>query len=47
MDYLFERQNIGIATAASVCMLITVLAILSPWMYAEHIRPRMRQRRIG
>lgn len=47
MDYLFERQNIGIATAASVCMLITVLAVLSPWMYAEHIRPRMRQRRLG
>jgi glucose/mannose transport system permease protein len=47
MDYLFERQNIGIATAASVCMLITVLAVLSPWMYAEHIRPRLRQRRIG
>jgi glucose/mannose transport system permease protein len=38
MDYLFERQNIGLATAASTVMLVTVLAVLAPWIYAEYFR---------
>lgn len=38
MDYLFARQNIGLATAASTVMLLTVLAVLAPWIYAEYFR---------
>jgi glucose/mannose transport system permease protein len=38
MDYLFARQNIGLATAASSVMLVTVLAVLAPWIYAENFR---------
>jgi glucose/mannose transport system permease protein len=38
MDHLFERSNIGLATAASTVMLITVLAVLAPWLYAEYFR---------
>jgi glucose/mannose transport system permease protein len=45
MDNLFERQNIALATAASTIMLITVLAVISPWLYAEYFR-RMEARRI-
>lgn len=33
IDYLFERQNIGLATAATTVMLITVLAALAPYIY--------------
>jgi glucose/mannose transport system permease protein len=35
MDNLFERQNIGLASAASVSMLVTVLIVVSPLMYAR------------
>jgi glucose/mannose transport system permease protein len=35
MDNLFERQNIGLASAASTSMLITVLIIVAPLMYAR------------
>jgi glucose/mannose transport system permease protein len=38
MDHLFERQNIGMATAASTLMLITVLAVIAPWLYIQHRR---------
>ena len=38
MDYLFTRQNIGLAAAASTVMLVTVLAVLAPWLYAEYFR---------
>jgi glucose/mannose transport system permease protein len=47
MDHLFERNNIGIATAGSVVMLVTVLAVLAPWLYYEHLRPRRRGRALG
>lgn len=40
MDHLFERANIGIATAAATMMLITVAIIISPWVYARYIRPQ-------
>ncbi|MHB2169817.1 carbohydrate ABC transporter permease [Alsobacter sp. R-9] len=33
MDHLFERQNIGLATAAATSMLITVAAVVAPWFY--------------
>ncbi|MEX6508396.1 carbohydrate ABC transporter permease [Jiella sp. M17.18] len=38
MDNLFLRQNIGLATAAATVMLITVAAVLVPWIYAEYFR---------
>ena len=38
MDYLFQRQNIGLATAAATTLLITVLCALTPWLYAEYFR---------
>ncbi|SJZ68764.1 carbohydrate ABC transporter membrane protein 1, CUT1 family [Consotaella salsifontis] len=38
MDYLFTRQNIGLATAAATVMLITVASVLTPWLYFEYFR---------
>ena len=38
MDYLFERQNIGLAASASTVMLVTVLCVLAPWLYSEYFR---------
>lgn len=35
MDNLFERQNIGLASAASTTMLLTVLIIIAPLLYAR------------
>ena len=35
MDNLFGRANIGLASAASTVLLLTVLALLAPWMYAR------------
>jgi glucose/mannose transport system permease protein len=42
MDHLFERNNIGLGTAAATMMLITVIAILAPWIYAKYIRAQGR-----
>ncbi len=38
MDNLFERQNVGLATAAATSMLITVVAVLAPWLYWQRSR---------
>ncbi|HEV3425739.1 MAG TPA: sugar ABC transporter permease [Paraburkholderia sp.] len=35
MDYLFGRANIGLASAASIILLSTVLAILAPFFYVR------------
>ncbi|CAH2781381.1 MAG: ABC transporter, permease protein [uncultured Paraburkholderia sp.] len=35
MDYLFGRANLGLASAASIVLLATVLAILAPFFYAR------------
>jgi glucose/mannose transport system permease protein len=43
MDHLFERNNIGLATAAATMMLITVLCVLTPWFYARYARPKGRR----
>jgi glucose/mannose transport system permease protein len=43
MDHLFERNNIGLATAAATMMLVTVLCILTPWFYARYARPQGRR----
>ncbi|GEO16392.1 carbohydrate ABC transporter permease [Microvirga aerophila] len=42
MDHLFERNNIALGTAAATIMLITVVAVLAPWVYARYIRPQGR-----
>jgi glucose/mannose transport system permease protein len=33
MDHLFERQNVGLASAAATSMLITVVAVVAPYLY--------------
>jgi glucose/mannose transport system permease protein len=38
MEYLFRRANIGLATAASTVMCVTVIAIVVPWIYVEYFR---------
>ena len=40
MDNFFERSNVGLASAAATVLLATVVALLGPWIYAEHLRPR-------
>lgn len=35
MDYLFQRANIGLASAASTVLLLTVVALLAPYLYAK------------
>ncbi|RDI59922.1 carbohydrate ABC transporter permease [Microvirga subterranea] len=42
MDHLFERNNIALGTAAATIMLITVVAVLAPWVYARYIRAQRR-----
>lgn len=38
MDHLFERGNLGQATAAATSMLITVAAVIGPWLYWQSRR---------
>ena len=38
MDNLFLRQNIGLAAAASVVMLMMVVSVLAPWLYVTYFR---------
>ena len=38
MDNLFERANIGLATAASTVMLVTVMFVMAPVMYFQYFR---------
>jgi glucose/mannose transport system permease protein len=40
MDHLFERSNVGLGTAAATVMLVTVIAVLAPWMYARSRQAR-------
>ena len=42
MDHLFERNNIALGTAAATIMLITVVVLLAPWVYARYVRPQGR-----
>jgi len=41
MDHLFDRGNVGLATAAATSMLITVVAVLAPLLYWQY-RPARR-----
>lgn len=43
MDHLFERGNIGLATAAATLMLLAVLVVLVPWLYLEYFRKGARR----
>jgi glucose/mannose transport system permease protein len=36
MDHLFQRGNVGLATACATVMLVTVIAVLAPWLYAPY-----------
>ncbi|MEH0689025.1 sugar ABC transporter permease [Vibrio cholerae] len=38
MDNLFERANIGLATAASTVLLTTVLCLIAPFIYSNYIK---------
>lgn len=42
MDYLFGRANIGLASAASIVLLVTVLAIVAPLYYARQVGAKGR-----
>jgi glucose/mannose transport system permease protein len=43
MDHLFDRGNVGLATAAATSMLITVVAVVAPLLYWQHSRPGIRR----
>ena len=45
MDNLFNRANIGLASAASTVMLVTVLMLLLPYWYASSVRARKEGQR--
>lgn len=40
MDHLFNRANIGLASAASTVMLLTVIALVAPVWYAKAVAAR-------
>jgi glucose/mannose transport system permease protein len=40
MDNLFTRANVGLASAASTVMLLTVLALLLTWWYGRSVQAR-------
>lgn len=40
MDHMFDRGNLGLATAAATSMLIAVAAIVAPWFYWQAMRQR-------
>ncbi|WP_049823401.1 carbohydrate ABC transporter permease [Bradyrhizobium sp. WSM2254] len=42
MDHLFERANIGLATAAATTMLFTVIAVVAPYLYWRTRKGEMR-----
>ncbi len=44
MDNLFSRANVGLASAASTVMLMTVLALLLPWWYSRALAARREAR---
>jgi glucose/mannose transport system permease protein len=36
MDHLFQRQNVGLATACATFMLVTVIIVVAPWLYTQY-----------
>ena len=45
MDHLFGRANIALASAGSIVLLLTVLALVAPFMYARSRANRSGERR--
>jgi glucose/mannose transport system permease protein len=45
LDYLFGRANIGLASAASIVLLFTAMAVLAPWMYARNRAERVANKK--
>jgi glucose/mannose transport system permease protein len=43
MDHLFDRGNVGLATAAATTMLITVVAVVAPLLYWQSGRSGTRR----
>jgi glucose/mannose transport system permease protein len=43
MDHLFERANVGLATAAATTMLVAVIAVVAPWLYVRSLNNRARR----
>ena len=44
MDNLLERSNVGLGTAAATVLFVTVVAVLSPWIYVQALQARRRRR---
>jgi len=44
MDNLFTRANVGLASAASTVLLLTVLALLVPWWYVRTVQAKREKR---
>jgi glucose/mannose transport system permease protein len=40
MDNFFERANVGLGSAASTVLLVTVIAALAPWIYSQQMSIR-------
>ncbi|MBV1700814.1 MAG: sugar ABC transporter permease [Hyphomicrobiales bacterium] len=38
MDNFFERSNVGLGSAAASVLLVSVIVILSPWIYSQYFR---------
>jgi glucose/mannose transport system permease protein len=38
MEFLFRRANVGLASAAATVMFVTVIAVVTPYVYIEHFR---------
>lgn len=36
MDHLFQRQNVGLAMACTTFMLVTVIIVVTPWLYVQY-----------
>lgn len=45
MDHLFTRANVGLASAASTVMLLTVLALVVPYWYARQVAAKRERAR--
>ena len=43
MDHLFGRANIALASAGSIVMLLTVLALVAPYMYARSMAAKRKE----
>ena len=42
MEYLFRRANVGLAEAAATVMLVSVIAVVAPYIYIQNFRKKER-----